>query len=71
MSVWSVAFSASKRSDVVELAQAAGDGAAGQRLALQRRDDAAGIEHFPAGRRAGRDHRHLELLFRQSERLVA
>ena len=55
--------------DVVELAQSAGDGAARQRLAFERGDDAAGIDHAAAARRARRDHRNLELLFRQAERL--
>ena len=71
MSVWSVAFSPSESPDVVELAEAAGDGAARQRRALQRRDDAAGIEHFAARRRAGRNHDHFELLFRQAKGLKA
>ncbi len=69
MSVWSVALAGFQLLDVVELAQPAGDGAGRQRLAFQRRDDAAGIDHAAAAGRAGRDHRHLELLFFQSEGL--
>ena len=55
--------------DVVEFAQPAGDGAAGQRLAFERRDDAARVEHSAAAGRLRRNHGHLELLFRQAERL--
>ena len=54
--------------DVVEFAQPAGDGAGGQRLAFERRDDAAGVDDSAAAGRLGRNHGHLELLFRQAER---